>query len=308
MEKVLIFGAGGFVGPYLAREFAARGYEVYGSDRSGARFEDVFEKTYECDLLDTEGVKSIIYNVKPGFIVNLAGISSVGLSWKIPQQTLEINVCGALNILDAVRDMEQDPRILLIGSSEEYVPSESPISESQPVSANNPYGISKVTQEQFSRVYHEKYGLRIYHVRAFNHTGVGQTDSFVIPSWCKQAAEISRSGKPGVMQTGNLEIRRDFSDVRDIVRAYRMIVESEDCTEIYNVGSGRSLHLRELLEAVTGYCDQPIELTVNPKLLRPIENPTICCDHSKITRMLGWQPEHDILDTVREIYEYYREK
>jgi GDP-4-dehydro-6-deoxy-D-mannose reductase len=302
MNKVLIFGAGGFVGPHLAREMKSHGYEVYGSDRSGVKMPEECVKTYECDILDAEMVKSVIYKVQPTHIINLAAISSVGLSWKLPQQTMEINVCGAVNILDAMREITPDAKILLIGSSEEYMPSMDPIGEDQPINANNPYGISKVSLEQFSSVYHKRYGLQIYHVRAFNHTGPGQGDNFVIPSWCRQVAEISRSGKAGVLKTGNLDIQRDFSDVRDIVRAYRMVIESDNCEEIYNVGSGRSLHLRELVEAITALSEQPVSLETDPKLLRPIENPVICCDHSKITEKLGWKPEHDILDTIREIY------
>ena len=164
MNKVLIFGAGGFVGPHLVREMASHGYEVYGSDRSGVKLPEECVKTYECDILDAEMVKSVIYKVQPTHIINLAAISSVGLSWKLPQQTMEINVCGAVNILDAMREITPDARILLIGSSEEYMPSSDPIGEDQPINANNPYGISKVSLEQFSSVYHKRYGLQIYHV------------------------------------------------------------------------------------------------------------------------------------------------
>ena len=302
MKKALIFGAGGFVGPHLTREMASHGYEVYGSDRSGVKMPEECVKTYDCDILDAETVKSVIYKVQPTHIINLAAISSVGLSWKIPQQTMEINVCGAVNILEAMREIVPEAKILMIGSSEEYMPSDQPMNENQPINANNPYGISKVSLEQFSAVYHQRYGLKIYHVRSFNHTGPGQGDNFVIPSWCRQVAEISRSGKPGVLRTGNLEIMRDFSDVRDIVRAYRMVIESDDCEQIYNIGSGRSLHLRELVETITALSEQPVTIEKDPKLYRPIENPVICCDHGKITEALGWEPEHDILDTIREIY------
>lgn len=305
MDKVLIFGAGGFVGPYLVKEFVDHGYEVYGSDKSGVMLPKGCTGTYFGDLLDKEAIKSIIYKVQPTHVVNLAAISSVGLSWKIPQQTMEINVCGALNILDAIRENDIDPKILLIGSSEEYMPSDKPMDENTPINANNPYGISKVTLEQFSTIYHEKYGMKIYHVRSFNHTGVGQGDNFVIPSWCKQVAEISLSGKPGVIKTGNLDIQRDFSDVRDVVRAYRMIIESNDSTDVYNVGSGVCVHLTELIQGIIGLSEQPIRLEQDPKLVRPIENSIICCNHSKITSELGWKPEHDIFDTIKDMYAYY---
>ena len=161
---------------------------------------------------------------------------------------IPVTVPEGTTILEAARKQPRMPKVLLIGSSEEYAPSDEPLSETSPLDANSPYGVSKVMQERFASLYRARYGMKVYCVRPFNHTGVGQRETFVIPSWCKQAAEISRSGKPGVMRVGNLDVKRDFSDVRDIVRAYRMILESEDCETIYNVGSGKAIALRELLE------------------------------------------------------------
>ena len=307
MKKVLIFGVGGFVGNYLAAEFKNHGYDVYGSDRVGIQDSPDMDGTYVCDLSDTDRVKSIVTAVRPTHIVNLAAISNVGLSWKIPRTTVEVNVSGALNILEAVRDNDLDTKVLLIGSSEEYDITDGPMNEDTKLNASNPYGISKVMLEQFSAVYRDYYGMKVYHVRAFNHTGVGQSDNFVIPSWCKQAAEISCSGQPGIMRVGNLEVSRDFSNVKDVVRAYRMIIESDNCKEIYNVGNGQSIPLRELLEYITSLSDQPITIETDPKLVRPVENPVIWCDHSKITRELGWNPEYNIFETAKELYDYYLE-
>lgn len=297
--KALLFGAGGFVGPYLAREMEAHGYEVYGSGR--AESGPAGMPYVRADILDAAQVEGAISALRPDDIVNLAGISSVGRSWAMPQAAVEANVIGALNILEAARKQPRMPKVLLIGSSEEYAPSDRPIDETSPLDANNPYGISKVMQERFAALYRSRYGMKVYCVRPFNHTGVGQKDTFVIPSWCKQAAEISKSGKPGVMRVGNLEVKRDFSDVRDVVRAYRMILESDDCETVYNVGSGKAIALRELLEYIVSLSEQPITVETDPALIRPVDTPFICCDRTLIKEKLGWEPEYTLFETVREM-------
>ncbi|MCR5587871.1 MAG: GDP-mannose 4,6-dehydratase [Lachnospiraceae bacterium] len=305
MDSVLVFGAAGFVGPYLIKEFLNHDYEVFGCDMRHNSISQICSDYYVCDMMDLDLVKSMINKVQPSCIVNLAAISSVGMSWKIPQKTMEVNVCGALNILEAVRICELDTKILFIGSSEEYEPSKEAISEKNRLSANNPYGISKMTLEKFTDVYKQRYGMKIYHVRAFNHTGVGQSDNFVIPSWCKQVAKIHMSGQAGIMRVGNLDIYRDFSNVRDVVRAYRMILESDDFDTIYNVGNGEKVALRDILSYIISLTDQSVKVETDPKLFRPVENDVIYCDNSLIKEKLGWEPEFNIFDTVKDIFDYY---
>ena len=162
-----------------------------------------------------------------------------------------------------------------------------------------------MTQENFAALYRAHYGLQVYCVRPFNHTGVGQRDSFVLPSFCKQVAAIEKSGQPGTIQVGNLNIERDFSHVKDIVRAYRMIVEQDDCRAIYNVGSGTAYNLTELLQYVTKLSHQSISIEVDPARFRPSDQPRICCDHSRITEELGWTPEYSVYDALREMYEAF---
>lgn len=306
MKKSLIFGAGGFVGPYLTKELHEHGYEVFGSDIMKPAKAGMYEDFIECNLLNADSVKETIDKVKPNSIINLAAISSVGLSWKMPSKTMDVNVCGGLNIIEAVRDIELDSTILFIGSSEEYKISEKPISESNPIDANNPYGVSKATMERLSSIYNEKYGMHIKHVRAFNHTGIGQKETFVLPSWCRQVASIAASKKPGTMMVGNLSVSRDFSDVRDVVKAYRLVLEDQS-SEIYNIGSGKAYALSELLAYVISLCKSPINVEVDSSLLRKEDNPIICCDSSKIKKCLGWNPEHNIFDTLKEMFEYYYE-
>lgn len=306
-KKVLIFGCGGFVGKYLTEEFTSNGYEVTGSDIRVPEWAD--DQFISCDLLSAEDVKAVISKVMPDIIVNLAAISSVGQSWKMPQLTISVNVNGSLNILQAVGscyDNNNMPKVMFIGSSEEYAPASAPVSETSPLDSNSPYGISKMTQESFATLYGREFGIDVYLVRAFNHTGVGQADNFVLPSWCKQAAEIDKSGRPGVMNVGNLKVRRDFSDVRDIVRAYRLIVEKGQPGKAYNVGSGVAHSLEDMLKTIASLSSQEITINVDPARIRPTDTPVICCDNSLIRSELGWAPEHDIFDTLKEMYENYR--
>ena len=228
----------------------------------------------------------------------------MGLSWKIPQKTMEVNVNGALNILEAAKTAAPEASILFVGSSEEYAVSMEPISETAPLNANNPYGISKVAMERFCEIYRSRYGMKIHSVRSFNHTGIGQREQFVIPGWCRQAAEISKSGRSGVMKVGNTSVVRDFADVKDMVRAYRLVLESEDCSTVYNIGSGKGIRLSDLLEYIISLSAQEIIVEQDPDLFRPADNPVIICDHSLITGRLGWEPEYSIYDTVKEMVSY----
>lgn len=305
MSRVLIFGAGGFVGSYLCKEFLNNGYKVSGTDKGEGSALPSEVDFYRTDLMQANEVEKLIGQIQPDIIVNLAAISSVGASWNMPQTTMAINVIGALNIMEAARKSEQKPRILFVGSSEEYVISENPLDENTQLNANNPYGISKVTQEQFAKLYREQYSLKIYCVRPFNHTGIGQRDFFVLPSFCKQVAEIDKSGKDGKIQVGNLKVKRDFSHVKDVVRAYRMIVESDNCNQIYNVGSGNAYSLEDMLTYIIGLSNQHIEIEVDQNRIRPTDQPVICCDRSLIGKELGWEPQYNVYDALKEMYEYY---
>lgn len=198
MKKVFIFGIGGFAGSYLAQEFIDNGYVVAGSDKVKSESLNKLVDFVEADLLNAENIEKIVSEKKPDMIINLAAISSVGASWGIPQITMSVNVIGALNIMEAARKIDNRPKVMFIGSSEEYAVSDKPMNEQTILNANNPYGISKMAQEKFAEVYRERYGMQIYCVRPFNHTGIGQRDSFVLPSFCKQAAVIERSGNANV--------------------------------------------------------------------------------------------------------------
>ena len=305
MKTALIFGYGGFVGPYLAKEFIDDDYKVVGCDINVPLNLDDDSSFEKCNILVFDEVLKIINSVKPSVIINLAAISSVGQSWKIPQTTVSVNVVGALNILEASKMLDIKPKVLFVGSSEEYKTSEKAINEECELDANNPYGISKLMQERFAELYREQYNMKIYCVRPFNHTGIGQRDTFVLPSFCKQIAEIEKSGKPGTIYVGNLDIKRDFSDVRDIVKAYKMIVDSENDRIVYNVGFGKAYSLKDLLNYIISLSHQEIEVSINQDRARSVDNPIILCDHSLITKNLSWNPKYDILETIKEMYNFY---
>lgn len=307
MKSTLIFGCSGFVGGYLAKELAANGYTVVGTGLTDINesTKKYIEDYYVVNILDYEKVFDLINVCAPEYIINLAAISSVGESWRIPQLTMNVNVNGTLNILEAVRRCGINSKILLIGSSEEYSVSESRISENYPINANNPYGISKVTQEHFAELYRKEYGMRIISTRTFNHTGVGQLDSFAIPSFVKQVAEIHNSGNPGVISVGNLGVKRDLGDVRDMVSAYRMILESSTQQTVFNVGSGICYSLDDILNYIISRSDQKIEVQVDSNKLRLLDNPIIWCDNTLIKDEIGWKPEYTVFDAIDAMFLNY---
>lgn len=305
-KSVLVFGISGFVGHYLAEEFHANGYDIWGSDLSESKSVPDYVNFRKADVLDAKQIEKIIEECQPTYVINLAAISSVGQSWKFPQRTVEINTVGTLNILEGIKQHATDSKLLLVGSSEEYMASEYPMNEQCAIEAGNPYGISKIMQEKFGELYYKRYGIKIAYVRAFNHTGIGQRDTFVIPSWCKQAASISKGlCSSNVISVGNLHVKRDFSDVRDISKAYRLVLEQGQCNHVYNVGSGEIHELKELLEYIISLSDTDIEIETDESLIRSYEPEYIWCNNEQIKKELGWKKEYSIFDTIHGIYSYY---
>ena len=292
--KVVIVGASGFVGGYLARELESAGHSVVKADLP------------ELDLLNADQVDALIAKHKPDAVVNLAAISSVGASWKKPSDTISVNVNGTLNLLEAIRKHAIQAKTLLIGSAEEYaIPEgETKLKETDPLEASNPYGISKIAQENFAQLYRKKYGMSIVCTRSFNHTGVGQTTTFALPSFVKQVAAIDKSGKPGKILVGNLSAWRDFSDVEDVVHVYRMLLENENEFEIYNVGSGIANKIEDLLkDVILRFTQVHIEIVVDPEKVRPVETPHLCADNSRVKKY--WNGT-DIRVTLKKMFDHYR--
>lgn len=299
--KVLILGAAGFVGPYLIKEFVDHGYEVFASDIV-PDFKHEQAQYFQADITNFESIKDLLAKTKPDYLVNLAAISSVGLSWKMPQKTFEINVVGAINVLEALVQNELfNCKTLIVGSSEEYKQQNRPLNIDDPLDANNPYGVSKIAQEQMADIYASKHGLKIIKVRAFNHTGPGQKDTFVIPSFCKQVVEIEKSGKPGVIKVGNLSAIRDFSDVRDVVAAYRYLLENKN-GGVFNVGSGVATSIEAVLFSILKESSADIKIMVQPDKVRPTDSPFVCCS----VENNAFPFIHPLSDTICSVLAFFR--
>ena len=301
-RKALITGSEGFVGKYLRQELEENGYEVLGLDLISGH------NTIIADLLNPEQVNDIIQREKPDCVFHLAGQANVGKSWQIPQKTIEINVSAAINLMEAVRNYSSSTSILLVGSSDQYGNLKEAgisVNEETPMKPMNPYAISKVTQEQMGRAYAKAYNLKICMTRSFNHGGAGQKPGFMIPDFASGIVKVER-GEQGYLKVGNLISRRDFTHVKDVVRAYRLIAEKGTLGEVYNVGSGTTYSAQEVLDKLIALSPKPIPVQQDPARMRPSDTPVICCDHSKLTRDTGWEPAYEIDEIITETLEYYR--
>lgn len=308
MNRVLIVGANGFVGNYLIKEFLDHDYEIVASDiQDNLKYN--YPVTYETmNILDKSKVDEVIKKWIPSFVINLAAISSVGISWEIPSKTFEVNVIGTINMLESIKKYVPYCKILLIGSSEEYVQKDRPLKETDELNANNPYGISKVAQENIAKMYSERYGLNIICTRSFNHTGPGQSNQFAIPNFCKQVAEIEKSRNPGKIYVGNLEAYRDISDVRDVVRIYRLLLEQcKNTFDVFNVGTGNVYQMRNVLDIIISYCSQPVEVVIDQNKMRLIDTPYICCDKSKLDKFVTGNIK-TINSLLYEMYQYEKKR
>ena len=290
--RALITGAAGFAGGYLAEACAEAGDEVVGISRSGG-LPGGAGSSVAADLVDAEAVRAVVREVAPEVVYHLAALSSVGRSWEEPARTLAENVTGAVNLLEALRREAPGARVLWTSSCEVYGTSAAlPISEAASVRPENPYAVSKVAGEQLASVYARAYGLDVICARPFNHAGPRQRPIFLMSSLARQAARARLDGVSSVViATGNPDTRRDFTDVRDVVRAYRLLVQRAE-TGVYNVSSGGSVSAGEQV-ALVAELIAPIEVRheVDPAKVRAHEVMDLRGDHSRLSAATGWQPE-----------------
>lgn len=309
--KVLITGIAGFVGEYLATELLNHGYEVFGTKRKKSHYSGKIKNIYDMDLENSEEIQKIIDTVRPEQVYHLAGQSSVALSWKNPSLTLKTNTLGTLNILNAIKKTNINPRILLIGSSDMYgivKPSECPINENQTINPQNPYATSKRAQEELALQYIKAFDLDIVLARTFNHIGEEQRKGFVVADFASQIAEIEKKKIKPVMYTGNLEASRSFTDVKDVVIAYRLLLEKGKKGEVYNIGSDSSYKMKEILDKLLSFSTEKIEVKKDEKRMRPSEIPIISCDSSKIKKHCNWKANIPIDTTLKNVLESWRKK
>lgn len=300
--KALITGSQGFVGHYLREELVSHGYAVTGLDIQAG------EGAIQADLLDPAATAQIVADVQPDVIIHLAGQADVGRSWKIPQKTVEINVNAAVNLMEAARMHCPKAHLVLVGSSDEYGnlgEKGKLVSENTPVEPQSPYAVSKVAQENMARVYARAYGLHVCMTRSFNHGGAGQRQGFMISDFASGVVSVER-GAAESMKVGNLKAQRDYTHVRDVVRAYRLLAEKGRPGEVYNIGSGSVWSAQEILDRLIAMAKCPVKVEQDPARMRPSDTPVICCDHSKLTADTGWEPVLSLDDILRDTLEYYR--
>ncbi len=308
--KALIIGGGGFVGPYLVRHLVNDlGYEVTVTKTEKENLVSDIAQVVNLDILNKEQISEVLNAQRPDYIFHLAAQSSVAYSWKNPSLTIDVNVKGCVNVLDAIRDLDFKPRTLLIGSGEEYGhirEGECPITEENNSRPGNIYAATKACQNMLGKIYADAYGMDVMMVRAFNHIGPNQTPMFVVADFCKQVAEIEKGIKEPVMYVGNLTAKRDFTDVRDVVKAYALLVKEGERGETYNVGTGHALAIQEILDTIISMSDKSIEVKVDPDRLRPVDVPIIEPDIRKINECTGWKPQILLSQTLKETLEYWR--
>jgi GDP-4-dehydro-6-deoxy-D-mannose reductase len=314
--SVLVTGITGFVGSHFTEYALRQGAKVFGSSFPGTGDTNIGHLRHDIDvtdvdLRDTAAVAELLDRAAPNWIVHLAAQSFVGGSWAGPQETLTNNILCQLNVLEAVRQAGARPRIVIAGSSDQYgdvQESELPIAETAPFRPLSPYAVSKVAQDLLGYQYWRSYGIPVIRARAFNHEGPRRGEAFVTSSLARQIAEIEEQRCDPVIRVGNLTARRDYTDVRDIVRGYWRLLEGGEAGEAYNLCSGRAWSIQAILDFLLAEARvRPIDVQSDPALLRLSDVPVLIGDPRKIHRALGWQAEIPFEQTLRDMLGYWRE-
>ncbi len=316
MRKALITGIAGFAGGHLAWDLVEAGWEVVGVERHGAVFDHpVFlldrARVEECDILAARELGRVIRKFQPEAIFHLAGTTHIPMAQSDPQLAFETNIKGSLNIFDTAAENSPGVRLILISSAEVYgkaLPEEMPLTEEHPLRPVSIYGLTKLCAEETASYYSRVRGLDAFILRPFNHIGPGQRPRFVSASFALQIARIEKGLQPPVLEVGNLEPARDFTDVRDMVRAYRLAVDSCEAGVAYNVCAGRAYTIREILERLLRLSACEIEVRTSEGRMRKTDVPIFRGDSSRFAAATGWRAEYDIDQTLEAILHYWRER
>ena len=302
--KVLITGSEGFIGKHLAEEFRQTGYDVVRCDLKEA------EGVLPLNIQDAGQVESVLSSQQPDVLVNMAGQANVGLSWKKPQLTFELNTIGLVNILEAVRKVNPGMRVIAVGSSDEYgllLEKGKNVTEDLPVNPLTPYAISKQAQERFAQLYCKAYGMNVCMTRQFNLGGAGQAKGFMIADFASGIAEIE-AGQRDCLLVGNLASARDFTHVKDACRAIRLIAEKGRAGEVYNICSGETHTAQEVLDRLIAMAKVPVEVKQDPGRMRPSDTPVIRGNHGKLTADTGWETKLGLNEILEDALGYWREE
>ena len=315
-KKALVTGIAGFVGSHLAELLLQNGVEVYGLCRSRSKLdniESIINKLHleDADLLDSHSLYTTITRIKPDYIFHLAAQSFVPTSWVSPSVTLEVNIVGSANLFEAVRQANIEPVIQIACSSEEYGlvhQNELPIKETNPLRPLSPYAVSKVAMDYLGYQYYQSYKVKIIRTRGFNHTGPRRGETFAESNFAKQIALIEKSKQDPIIYVGNLDAQRDYTDVRDMVRAYVLAVEKCTPGEVYNIAVGRAVKIGDMLDLLISYSKAKVTIKSDPSRMRPSDVPVLIGDNSLFTAKTGWKPEIPFEKTMEDLLNYWRER
>ncbi len=310
MSKALVIGAAGFVGNYLIDEIKKTLLcDVIATKlkHESINREDVYVE--DLNILVIDEIKDILNRYRPLYIFHLAAQSSVSVAWKNPAMTADINIIGSLNVLDAIRELDVQPKVLMIGSGEEYgYVDEARIDERVSPRPGNIYAATKACQNMIATVYCREYGMNAVMVRPFNHIGPNQSPIFVISDFCKQVVSIEKKLQEPIIRVGNLSAKRDFTDVRDVVKAYVRLIQFGKPGETYNVGRGKAVRISEILDIILRHSDAEIAVEVDKARLRPVDVPVIEPDTQKIYAATGWEAQYTLEESIADILEYWRKQ
>lgn len=306
---ILITGGTGFAGSHLVEALLAEGRDKvhvtsYGSDSGLVNQVLPEDHIHQLNLTDFDKTKQLIKKLQPNQIYHLAALSAVSSSFEQINKVLTINTQIQLSLLQAVKEESPTARILTIGSALEYQPQSRPIKETDPLGPVSPYAVSKVTQDMLAYSFYKHHDLSIIRTRSFNHIGERQAPGFVVPDFCLQIARIEQ-GKQEKIIVGNLEAVRDFSDVKDVVQAYILLMNQAEVGQVYNIGSGQGVTIQKILDTLISLAKTEIEYQQDPNKYRPVEVDQVIADNNKI-KQLGWQPQIKLKETLKRTLDYYR--
>ena len=314
--RILITGFSGFVGSHLV-EYCRTLYphvKLFGLGRAfsflstDAEGNDVIQLTG--DITDYERLRQVVVQTQPDLIFHLAAQSSVATSWTDPFSTLHVNAGGTIHLLEALRAEHVTSRVILVGSAEQYgrvQPEENPVREESPFRPITPYGVSKVSQDYYGYQYYAAYDMPILRVRPFNHFGPRQESSFVIAGFARQIAFIEAGKSEPILLVGNLQAKRDFLAVQDVVRAYLAIAERGKPGAAYNIGSGRARSVEAILDTLLTHARVLIQVRQDPTRLRPVDTPLVVADTSRLREDTGWEPIIDFEQAIEQTLDYWRQ-
>jgi GDP-4-dehydro-6-deoxy-D-mannose reductase len=302
--RILITGATGFVGSACIAAWQGKNHDIFGTARTLPP-ETTHYKALQCDLLDSIATADLLQTVRPDAVLHLAAQSSVGESWLKPHATISTNYNTTLNVLEAVAQTNAACRVVIAGSAEVYAPSDGALRECSQTYANNAYSFSKLQVEALAAFYKNIYAVDVVCTRSFNQIGPGQDERFVLPSFARQVRQQDAQGNDEiVLLVGNIEARRDFMHVGDMAAAYLLLLEAKHTNfDIYNIGSGHSTAISEMITLIGSHLGKPLHAKVDPARIRPNDVPLILADASRFMTEFGWSPRIPLAQAIAELYD-----